>query len=150
MVQGRPERRALLSAEARSVDAFLDALNAHSLHGLREVLSADFVFEEVAGAGEPSIAALETEITTVFVAFPDILFRPVRQTTDGDRTYVEFRAFGTHENVFLGVPATRAPVIVSGVLNLRHSQWEVDRLRLTLDFGGLRRQLLMAARVVSP
>jgi predicted ester cyclase len=83
----------------------------------------------------------------VFDAFPDITFRPVRHTFEAARSYVEFRAIGTHRREFLNVPPTGTVVIVSGVFNLECDDNSVRCLRLTIDFGGLRRQLLLAARM---
>jgi hypothetical protein len=114
---------------------------------LREVLAPDFIFEEAAGPGEPSVDALFHELQLVFDAFPNIEFRPVRQTDAETRTYVEFRAIGVHAGEFLDVPPTGTLAIISGVFNLEADHQHVRRLRLTVDFGGLRRQLLTAARV---
>lgn len=132
--------------EASPVSRYLDALNTRDAENIRGVLAPDFVFEEVAGPGEPSIQALLEELRHIYRAFPDIQFRPVRQTVDINRVYVEFRAIGTHQGEFLDVPATGTLAIVSGVFNLESSEREIRRLRLTVDFGGLRRQLLLAAR----
>jgi steroid delta-isomerase-like uncharacterized protein len=130
------------SASAR----FFEALNAHSPEKIREALALDFVYEEVAAEGEPSVEALLSEFGMVFAAFPDITFRPVRQTAEGARTYVEFRAFGVHQREFLGVQPTGTMAIISGVFNVEAEQGAIRRLRMTVDFGGLRRQLLVAAR----
>lgn len=131
--------------EGKAIDRFLDALNSHDLGQLDEVLAPDFVFEEVAGAGEASRAALRQELQMVFSAFPDITFRPVRRSREAARTYVEVRALGVHQGPFLGVEPTGAAATVSGVFNLQDEEGLIKRLRLTIDFGGLRRQLLLAA-----
>ncbi len=124
---------------------FVDALNSHQAQRVRDVLAPDFVFEEAAGPGERSIDALLYELKTVFEAFPDVIFHPIRETTEGSRTYVEFKGMGTHKGEFLHVPPTGTTAFVSGVFNLEGADL-IRRLRLTLDFGGLRRQLLLAAR----
>ena len=113
---------------------------------MRGLLDGDFVYEEVAGPGEPSVAAFLHQFTRVFEAFPDIVFRPVRQTVEGNRTYVEFRAFGTHKGAFLNVEPTDTIAILSGVFNAESGEATIRRIRMTVDFGGLRRQLLLAAR----
>lgn len=132
--------------ERSSIDAFLEAINSHDVERVRATLAPDFVFEDVAGSGSPSAEALLEELRMIFSAFPDIGFRPVRQTRESGRTYVEFKAIGTHNGEFLNVPATGTMAIVSGVFNLE-GNGSIRRLRLTVDFGGLRRQLLMAARM---
>jgi steroid delta-isomerase-like uncharacterized protein len=133
--------------EREAVAQFLEALNTHDPEHIRAALTHDFTFEEVAGPGDPSTIALTEWLQALFDALPDITFRPVRQTQEGNRTYVEFRAIGTHDGTFLNVPATGTMAIVSGVFNLVGESGRVERLRLTVDFGGLRRQLLMAARM---
>jgi predicted ester cyclase len=86
------------------------------------------------------------ELQMVFDAFPDIVFRPVRHIKQSDRHLLEFRAFGTHRGEFLSVPPTNTTAIVSGVFNLQSDDGVIRRLRMTVDFGGLRRQLLVASR----
>ena len=137
-----------MTAENRAVAQFICGINSHDQHSVREILAPDFTFEEVAGPGEASVEALLEELRLVFDAFPDIQFRPVRQTRDGNRTYVEVRAVGTHRAEFLSVPATGTTAIISGVFNLESDE-TVHRLRLTIDFGGLRRQLLLASRMTT-
>jgi steroid delta-isomerase-like uncharacterized protein len=143
---GTKEKRMEQSAS----DRFIDSLNRQDPDGIRDALASDFVFEEVAGPGEPSIAALLEEARMLRGAFPDIDFRPVRVIKNDDRTLVEFRAIGTHRGDFLSVPATGSTAIVSGVFSLQIDGPAVSRLRLTIDFGGLRRQLLLAARSTRP
>lgn len=57
---------------------------------------------------------------------------------------MEVRAIGTHEGEFLKVAGTGALVLVSGVSTLS-GESTVRRASMTLDFGGVRRQLLQAA-----
>jgi len=142
---GERQRRYTLD-ETSAAARFFDALNARSPQKMREVLADDFVYDEVAGKGEWSANALISEFQMVFDAFPDITFRPVRQTAEGNRLYIEFRAFGVHQQEFLNVPPTGAMAIISGVFNLEQDDRAIHRLSMTVDFGGLRRQLLTAAR----
>lgn len=132
--------------ESSTVSRFLEALNTHETNRIRDVLTPDFVFEEVAGEGEPSLKAFLDELGMVLTAFPDIAFRPVRQTRQAERVYVEFRAIGTHQRQFLDVKPTNGMAIISGVFNLEQNGNGIRRLRMTVDFGGLRRQLLLAGR----
>lgn len=136
----------MVRSDGETDTRFLDALNSREPDRVRATLAPDFLFEEAAGPGKPSIEALMSELSAVFAAFPDMSFRPVRQTQAEGRTYLEFRAIGTHMGDFLGVPATGAAAILSGVFNLENDGGRVHRLRMTADFGGLRRQLLTAAR----
>jgi predicted ester cyclase len=133
--------------DASPASRFVDAINSRNADRLREVLTSDFVFEEAAGPGERSVEALLHELAIVFTAFPDLMFRPIRETPEGGRTYLEFKGIGTHKGEFLQVPPTGTTAFVSGVFNLEDAGERVSRLRMTVDFGGLRRQLLLAARM---
>ena len=133
--------------ECQAGPSFVEAVNSHDPDRIREVLTPDFTFEEVAGPGEASVDALILWFQAVFTGLPDITFRPIRHTQQEDRALIEFRAIGTHGGPFLNVPPTGTVAIVSGVFNLVGSSAGVRRLRLTVDFAGLRRQLLMAERM---
>jgi predicted ester cyclase len=136
--------------EASPASRFVDAINSQNADRLRRVLAPDFVFEEAAGPGERSIEALLHELRIMFEAFPDLIFRPIRETVEGGRTYLEFKGIGTHRGEFLRVPPTGTTALVSGVFNLEDAGERIGRLRMTVDFGGLRRQLLLAARMQKP
>jgi predicted ester cyclase len=129
------------------VSALLDALNARDTDALRGLLAPNFVFEEVAGPGAASRDAFFAEIEMIVNGLSDVVFRPARVSREGNRTYLEFRAMGTHTGPFLGVAPTGTLAVVSGVLNVEQDTKQIRALRWTIDFGGLRRQLLMAARL---
>jgi predicted ester cyclase len=131
--------------KSEPVTALLDALNGRDLDAVASLLAPGFVFEEVAGSGDASRVALLAEIEMIFAGLSDVVFRPARVDRDGDRTYLEFRAMGTHSGEFLGVPPTGTLAVVSGVFNVTQDDHFIHSLRWTIDFGGLRRQLLMAA-----
>jgi predicted ester cyclase len=133
--------------EASPALRFVDAINAQNADLLRTVLTPDFVFEEAAGPGERSIEAFLHELRIIFEAFPDLMFRPIRETTEGGRTYLEFKGIGTHRGEFLQVAPTGTTAFVSGVFNPEDADNRICRLRMTVDFGGLRRQLLLAERM---
>lgn len=138
------ERDHTIVDESSPVAHLMQALDSHNLEQLRRQLSHDFVFEEVAGPGRESIEALEHHLQLFFDAFPDLTFKTARKEHVDQRAYVEFRAIGTHKGAFLNVDPTESLAIVSGVLNLQISGGLVQRLRLVVDYAGLRRQLLVA------
>jgi predicted ester cyclase len=133
-----------LEATPEPLEVFLRSVNAHDTLALNGSLAPDFVFEEVAGPGAPSRDALSAELGMLYAAFPDLHFRIVRISEEEGRRFLEFQAIGTHEGEFLGVAPTKAFTIASGGFNLEADEEFIHRLRLTLDFGGLRRQLLIA------
>lgn len=124
----------------------LDALNARDLDEVRALLAPDFVFEGVAASGEPSTEAFVAELEMIFAGLSDVVFRPVRLSNEDDRDYLEFRDMGEHTGTFLNIPATGTVAIVSGVFNVVEDNEHIHALRWTIDFGGLRRQLLSAAQ----
>lgn len=125
---------------------FLDALNTWDPVLIEAVLGDAFVFEDVSGPGERSRRAFLDVLHMMRSAFPDLTFRATRHAlSEEGRTVIEFKAMGTHQGEFLGVAPTGAFTIISGAFNLAHSDGRVTRLRQTIDFAGLRRQLLMAA-----
>ena len=126
------------------LELFLTALNEHDTTALESSLGSDFLYEEVASAGAPSREALTTELSMLFDAFPDLHFRIVRISEQDGRRFLEFRAIGTHKGEFLGVAPTMSFTIASGVFNVQADDDSIHRMRMTLDFGGLRRQLLIA------
>jgi steroid delta-isomerase-like uncharacterized protein len=135
-----------MDSQDSPVEAFVESINARDLDKVCAVLPDDFLFEEVAGPGAASVDGLLSELRMIFAAFPDIVFRPVRHSRDGNRTLVEFRAIGTHNGEFVGVPPTGSVAVASGVFSAVEAGRKIARLRLTVDFGGLRRQLLTAQR----
>jgi predicted ester cyclase len=132
--------------ESLLLDRFFATLNSGDWDSLDGLLAEDVIFEEVAGTGLPSRNALKEELAVLRSGLPDLSFRPVRVEPAGDRLYVEFRAMGAHRGELLRVAPTGTFVILSGVFNLAISSGRISRLRLTIDFAGLRRQLLQAAR----
>lgn len=130
---------------SRPVVMLLDVLNTRDLDGVRALLAQDFVFEGAAASGEPSRQAFVAELEMIFAGLTDVVFRPVRLSGEDDRDYLEFRAMGEHTGEFLGVEATGAVAIVSGVFNVSEDNRHIHALKWTIDFGALRRQLLTAA-----
>lgn len=134
-----------MTVSASLSQTFLDALNTHDPGTVLALLGPNFVFQEVGGTGSTGRNAFAAWLEMVYAAIPDILFRLVRESEDGELTHLEVKAFGTHQGEFLNVPATGTPVTVSGVFTL-HGRDLINRLSVTIDFGSLRRQLLQATR----
>lgn len=125
--------------------ALLDALNSHDPAAISALLAPDFVYDEMRGAGQTGAEAVLAEFALVFAALPDITFRLVRISGLEDGFHLEFRALGTHQGEFLGVLPTNTLALFGGVMTIRGGE-QIEHLRMTIDFGGLRRQLLTAAR----
>lgn len=67
--------------------------------------------EDVEGLSRDEFKA---SITATRSAFPDLVTHVEDVVVEGDRAAVRWRSVGTHQHSFLGVPATRRSVEVSG------------------------------------
>ncbi len=61
-----------------------------------------------------SLEAFKASIIATRSAFPDLVTHVEDVVVEGDRAAVRWRSVGTHLHSFLGVPATRRSVAVSG------------------------------------
>ena len=83
------------------VDAFDDLLSP----GYRRIGSS--------GPGQDA-AEFKASIIATRSAFPDLVTTIDEIVVDGDRAAIRWHSAGNHENSFLGVPATKRQVTVSG------------------------------------
>ncbi|PAK28007.1 hypothetical protein CJD44_00740 [Streptomyces sp. alain-838] len=71
------------------------------------------------------LAAFKAAIVSTRAAFPDLTTTVDELVVDGDRAAIRWHSSGTHLHSFLGVPATRRRVDVSGATFAR---FEGDRI----------------------
>lgn len=67
----------------------------------------------------------KASITATRSAFPDLLTVVDEVVVEGDRAAIRWHSTGSHEHSFLGVPATKREVAVSGATFAR---FEADRI----------------------
>jgi steroid delta-isomerase-like uncharacterized protein len=108
--------------------------------------AARFVWEDVVeqvplpGQG-PGLAGLQDILRGMRSAFPDLNFAIQEQIAEGDKVVSRFEWTGTHQNEFLGVPATGRRVRVWGIVIDRLEEGRIKDTRIIMDALGLMMQL---------
>jgi steroid delta-isomerase-like uncharacterized protein len=80
---------------------------------LDELLSPDYRRIGSAGGGQ-DLTEFKASIIAARSAFPDLVTVVDEVVVEGDRAAVRWHSIGSHEHPFLGVPATKRRVAVSG------------------------------------
>jgi steroid delta-isomerase-like uncharacterized protein len=108
--------------------------------------ASQFVWEDVVeqvplpGQG-PGLAGLKDILRGMRSAFPDLNFAIQEQIAEGDKVASRFEWTGTHQNEFLGVPATGRQVRVWGIVIDRLEEGRIKDTRIIMDSLGLMMQL---------
>lgn len=112
-----------------------------------DIDSADrFVWEDVVelvpfpGQG-PGLDGLKDVLRGMRAAFPDLKFIIEEQVAEGDKVVSRFEWTGTHQQEFLGVPATGRAVKVWGTVIDRLVEGRIKDTRIIMDIFGLMMQL---------
>ena len=112
---------------------------------LTATYAADAVVESPTHGKQTTPEAIRSVYAIWFDAFPDLVFRQDDVLVDGDRAAVFFTISGTHVKPFGGVPATRRPMEVRGVLLLTlrdgrivHEKRYYDSTSLLVQIGLLK------------
>ena len=114
-------------------------------HGQMDA-AAQFVCEDVVeqvplpGQG-PGLEGLKDILRRMRAAFPDLDFSIKEQIAEGEKVVSRFEWTGTHQQEFLGVPATGRPVRVWGVVIDRLEGGRIKDTRIIMDTLGLMMQL---------
>ena len=98
---------------ARIQQAWDAAWDRGEIDALDELLSADYRRIGSAGAGQDR-TEFKASIIATRSAFPDLVTTIDEIVVEGDRAAVRWHSTGGHEHSFLGVPATKRQVTVSG------------------------------------
>src|SRR3954471_2708907 len=107
----------------RIVTAWTAAWDRGEVDALDDLLSPGY--RRIGSAGdEQGLTEFKASITTTRSAFPDLSTTIDEIVVDGDRAAVRWHSTGNHRNSFLGVPATKREVKVSGATFAR---FENDR-----------------------
>ncbi|MFC4787155.1 ester cyclase [Nocardioides sp. MAHUQ-72] len=104
--------------------AWAAAWDRGEVDALDELLSADY--QRWSSDPTPQdLAEFKASIVSTRTAFPDLVTTLDEVLVEGDRAAVRWHSDGTHEHSFLGVPATKRRVTVSGATFAR---FEDDRV----------------------
>ena len=108
--------------------------------------AARFVWEDVVeqvplpGQG-PGLGGLKDILRSMRSAFPDLNFTIKEQIAEGEKVASRFEWTGTHQDEFLGVPATLRQVRVWGIVIDRLEEGRIKDTRIIMDTLGLMMQL---------
>jgi steroid delta-isomerase-like uncharacterized protein len=120
-----------------------DSINAHDVAAFGDHLAEDFVEHEEAPGLAPTKEGTKQFFAMYMAAFPDLHFEVEDILESGDKVVGRFRATGTHEEDFLGVPPTGKSIDVQGIDIIRFADdglalehWGVfDALKMLQQLG---------------
>jgi steroid delta-isomerase-like uncharacterized protein len=122
-----------------------ERINEHDLDGFAAFIAGDFVEHEVAPGLAPTKEGVRQFFTMYIAGFPDLRFEVEDLVASGDKVVGRFRATGTHDGDFMGMPATGKRVSVEGIDIIRfgddglaHEHWGVfDALGMMQQLGAV-------------
>jgi steroid delta-isomerase-like uncharacterized protein len=132
------------SRRSRINAAWVAAWDNGDVDALDALLHADYRRVSATGATQ-SRDEFKASITATRSAFPDLLTVVDDVVIEGDRAAVRWHSTGNHEHSFLGVPATRRQVAVSGATFARFDGDTIVEEFVTWD----PRTLLSALGIIS-
>ena len=128
----------------RIVDAWSAAWDRGEVDALDGLLSSEY--RRIGSAGDDQgLAEFKASITATRSAFPDLSTTIDEIVVDGDRAAVRWHSTGSHRHSFLGVPATKREVTVSGATFARFENDRIVEEFVTWD----PRTLLSALGIIS-
>lgn len=127
---------------ATIVRRFVDeVINNGNFDAAEEYVWEDVV-EQVPLPGQgPGLDGLKDILRAFRTGFPDLVFSLLEQIVEGDKVVSRFEWAGTHEGVFLGIPATGRPVRVWGIVIDRLEDGRIKDTRIIMDTLGMMGQL---------
>jgi len=129
---------------ARIERAWVAAWDRGEVDALDELLSEDYQRWSSDPAPQ-DLAEFKASILSTRSAFPDLVTTLDAVLVEGDRAAVRWHSDGTHEHSFLGVPATKRQVSVSGATFARFDGDRIVEEFVTWD----PRALLTALGIIS-
>lgn len=84
---------------------------------------------------------IESNVSTYRRAFSDLRMQVLDVAGAGDKVSVRWRAVGTHDGEFLGIPATRQRATVEGMTFVRFEKGKAAESWVQYDALGMLRQL---------
>jgi len=92
---------------------FEEVWNGQDLSVVDELAAPDFVNHGL--NAPPGAEGFKQFVAVVIGAFPDIHFAVEGVIAEGDKTVVRWTATGTHQDEFMGIPATGKAIAISGI-----------------------------------
>lgn len=128
----------------RIVDAWSAAWDRGEVDTFDDLLSPQYR-RIGAGGDTQDLNAFKASITATRSAFPDLVTTIDEIVVDGERAAVRWHSTGNHRHSFLGVPATKREVTVSGATFARFEDGRIVEEFVTWD----PRTLLSALGIIS-
>jgi steroid delta-isomerase-like uncharacterized protein len=132
-----------MSAETyHLITELVNAWNAYDLERLCAFYTPEYEGVDVAQA-EPQHgpAGIRQMAANYWQAFPDLCFTTERIVLDGDQLAIFWMAQGTHQGVFMRIPATGKAIEVRGVSLLTLESGKIKRAHYIWDVAGLLRSI---------
>jgi steroid delta-isomerase-like uncharacterized protein len=118
-----------------------EVINQGRLDAADELVEADFIELDPLPGQRQGREGLKDVIAMMRAGFPDLHWVINETVAAGDKVASRFTWTGTHQGVFLGIPATNKPVTVRGVVIDRLSAGKMADSRILMDTFGLMLQL---------
>jgi steroid delta-isomerase-like uncharacterized protein len=128
---------------SRIATAWEAAWDRGDLEPLDDLLSPDY--RRISSNHTSDLTQFKATIISTRSAFPDLLTVVDEIVIEGDRAAIRWHSAGKHEQSFLGVPATRREVSVSGATFARFENDRIVEEHVTWD----PRALLTALGIMS-
>jgi steroid delta-isomerase-like uncharacterized protein len=130
---------------AATVRSFYDLINAGDIDGFGALMADDFVEHEQLPGLEPTKDGVLAFFRMLRAAFPDMRMAVEDVIASGDRVVARVRCTGTHQGVFVGMPATGKRIDVQlidimgmGDDRLVHEHWGVlDQMTMMQQLGDI-------------
>ena len=118
-----------------------DVINQGRMERANDLVKADFVELDPLPGQQQGREGLKAVLLQMRSAFPDIRWVVDEMVAEGEKVVTRFHWTGTHQNTFLGIPATGRSVRVSGVVIDRLESGMMADSRILMDTLGLMQQL---------
>jgi steroid delta-isomerase-like uncharacterized protein len=120
-----------------------DLISSGDVDALGEMIAEDFVDHEETPGVPPTKEGVTQVMAMYKAAFPDLRFEAQDVLVSGDKVVARFRATGTHQGEFMGIPGTGKSVAIEGIDIIRfgddglaHEHWGVmDELAMMQQLG---------------
>lgn len=136
-----------MSEESKEIARrFIDEFNKGNMAVFDELLAADFVDLTPLPGSDSTREGWKQASQMEFTAFPDLRMELQEQIAEGDLVVNLLAGSGTHQDDFMGIPATGKEVTAANITIFRVSGGKITERRTVFDALGLMAQL----GVVSP
>jgi steroid delta-isomerase-like uncharacterized protein len=124
------------------IRAFLeDVINKGQFERANDLVKEDFIELDPLPGQRQGREGLKEVLRQMRSAFPDIHWDIHEMVAEGDKVVTRFRWTGTHQDTFIGIPATGRSVTVNGFVIDRLEAGKMADSRILMDTLGLLQQL---------